>query len=327
MPNSFVKAEKVVDTALALLEREIVVPATVWRDAGGSFVGAKNDTISLRLPAYATAKSRNLRAGTAIELGERVETVVPITLDTHIYDAVPVTDAELTLDVRDFAAQISKPGIDAVARKVEDKIADTISGATFPSAHQLDMESAAGESVDVRVPAALRVINRARRLLNDANVPQSERVILMGSAVEEEILNLKILNAVNEAGDDSALRDAIIGRLRGFTFIVSNAIAPEKAYAYHRTAFAMSLQAPVVPAGATWGASASAAGLAMRQLRDYDFMYVRDRLLTDVFVGANVVEDTGEFDEDGKFVPWDGDGSEPDAMLVRAVEITLTEGS
>ncbi|MGE0133755.1 MAG: P22 phage major capsid protein family protein [Dehalococcoidia bacterium] len=317
MTNEFIKAERVVSTALGLLEREVVLPGIVWRDAGGSFRGAKNDTISIRLPAYATARTRTLRGGAPITLGERVETKVDVTLTTHIYDAVPITDEEMTLDIEDFGRQVLMPGVRAVARGAEDLIATAIGGATFPVGHQLTLDNT----------NPLVTITRARRLLNDASVPQGERVLLCGSAVEEQILNLDQLTKVNESGSDSALRDAVIGRIRGFLVVVSNAIAPEKAYAFHRTAFVLSLQAPAVPDGAGWGASASANGIAVRALKDYDFSNVRDRLLTDVFAGANVVLDAGEFDDDGKFIPWDGDGSEPAGILTRAVEITYDEGS
>src|SRR5690606_38215245 len=119
---------------------------------------------------------------------------------------------------------------------------------TYPVAHQVPLDE----------QAPLETITRARRLLNDANVPMDGRTILMGSGVEEAILNnIDILNKANESGTDSALRDATIGRLRGFNLVTSNAIDPDKAYAFHRTAFVLSLQAPMVPSGASWGASAA----------------------------------------------------------------------
>ena len=52
-------------TALGLLTRESALPRTVWRDPVGDFAGAKNDTISVRLPAYAPARTRVLRSGSA----------------------------------------------------------------------------------------------------------------------------------------------------------------------------------------------------------------------------------------------------------------------
>ncbi len=97
-------------------------------------------------------------------------------------------------------------------------------------------------------------------------------------------------------------------------------LPPDEGYVFHQTAYVLSTRAPMVPDGASWGASQSFAGLAIRALRDYDFLNVRDRLLADVFVGADVVEDNGTVDADGIFTP-DADES---ATLVRAVKITET---
>ena len=85
MANSFIKAEQIVRTALGLLEREIVLPRLVWLNAAGDFKGAKNDTISIRLPAYTTARTRALRGGRPITMDELEETKVDVTLDTDVY--------------------------------------------------------------------------------------------------------------------------------------------------------------------------------------------------------------------------------------------------
>lgn len=324
MSNSFVKAEKVVDVGLRLLSREITLPGLVWRDAGGSFAGAKDDTINMRLPAYAVAKSRTMRSQTQIDMSELVEMTVPVQLTKHIYFAVPITDEQMTLDIEDFARQVSAPSVSAVARGVEDVVATLINTAVYPSEHQITVNRSKedGESGELGL---LRATTRARRLLNDANVPQDGRTFLVGSEYEEYILSLDELTRVDASGDSSALRDATIGRLRGFRVVVSNSIAPDAAFAFHRSAYALSMQAPVVPQGASWGTGLAANGFSMRQLKDYDFANTRDRLLTDVFVGANVVSDKGDFDENGKFVPWDGDGHDPGSKLVRAVKLTLAE--
>ena len=320
MANTFVNAEKVVRTGLGLLERELVLPRLVWRDAGGSFRGAKDDTISIRVPAYLTHRTRVMRSPTALVFDELAETKVDVTLDTHVYKGIRISDEEMTLDIVDFSEQVTMPAARAVARGVEDTVATAITGATYPADSQVVIDEA----------APLAAVLRARRLLNDANVPFEGRVLLLGSAVEELILGTNLLTQVDTSGSDSALRDAIIGRLRGFTVVTSNAIPPGEAYAFHRTAFALALQAPVVPAGASWGDSVAAGGIAMRALRDYAPEATggpSDRLLVDVFAGADVVTDEGEFDENGKFVPWDGDGHEPDGVLTRAVKLTYDEGS
>lgn len=316
MANEFIKAERVLFQGLGLLEREIVLPNLVARFAGDNFRGAKNDTITYRLPAYTTARERVLRGGRPITMDELAETSVNITLDTDVYKAVPITDEELTLDIRDFGEQINQPIISSVARLVEEKLVAEMEGAPYAVAHDIEFDP----------DNPLATILRARRLLNDANVPLSERSLLVGSAIEEILLNNPTLLSASESGSTGALRDASVGRLRGFNIVHVPVFDPNMAIAFHRTAFALSTVAPVVPDGVTWGASASWAGLAMRVLRDYDFMNVRDRFLADLFMGTNHVADKGTFNDDGKWVPWDGDEDyEPEAAVIRAVRMTYTE--
>jgi hypothetical protein len=69
----------------------------------------------------------------------------------------------------------------------------------------------------------------------------------------------------------------------------------------------MSNRAPVVPAGAPFGASSSYDGMAMRVVRVLDSALIQDILAVDSWMGANVTQDPGYFDLNGKFVPTDAD--------------------
>lgn len=307
MANEFIKAEKVVSAALGVLEREIVLPTLVWRDAGGDFRGTKNDTITLRVPAYTTARTRTLRAGTPVTIDDLDETKVDLTLDTDVYKAIGVSDEEMTLDIVDFGVQVLNPAMGAVARKVEDTLAAEMEGASYEIEIELDEDDPYLGLVDARIA------------LNNASVPAGQRFLAVGSSVEAAILKSDRLSKFDQSGSDTALREAQIGRIAGFTAVSAPGLDPDMAVAAHRTAFVLSMQAPVIPSGATWGASQAFNGLAMRALRDYDFDNTRDRLLTDVFVGTSTVEDNGTIDGDGKFQP-DADES---AILVRAVKLTL----
>lgn len=309
--NSFIKAEKVVRTALGMLEREITLPALVWRDAGGDFRGVKDDTISLRIPAYTNARSRVLRGGRPITIDNLTETKVDVTLDTDVYKAVAITDEELTLDIVDFGVQVLTPVVHAVARGIEDSLADTITGANYEVSVDLDESDPYLGIVDARIA------------LNNANVPMGGRFLAIGSNVEAALLKSDRLAKFDSTGDNSnsALRESIIGRIAGFTAVSHPALDPDIAVAAHQTAFVLSMQAPVVPDGVTWGTSQSYAGLGMRVIKDYDFLNVQDRLLADVFVGSNVVEDRGTIDADGKFIPSDDGTDTP--IFVRAVELRL----
>jgi hypothetical protein len=308
--NTFIKATRVAAAALGLLEREIVLPGLVWRDAGGDFRGAGGDTITLRVPARTVARTRTLRGarGTASEgegiitMDELTETSVDVTLDTDVYNAVPVTDEELTLDIVDFGTQILQPQVRAVAEGVENAIAAEMTGATYATTLEIDTVDPYKTMVDAHVA------------LNKVNVPRTERFAVVGADIEAVILKSDHLSRVDQSGSDAALRRAEIGQLARFPIYVSNAIPADVGFAFHRTAYVLGMRAPMVPDGATFGASRSAFSLALRWLRDYDFRNVQDRSLVDTYIGTNIVADGA----DGADV-----GTDPD--FVRAVKLTLSE--
>lgn len=287
MANTFLKAEKILRTALALLQREIVLPALVTRYGRADFEGAKDDTITLRVPAVLTARDYEWRTrNAAIVVDDVTETSVDVTLDTHPYSAVAITDEQLTLDIVSFAEQILRPQVRAVAERLENLIATTLAAATVPADAELDHTIGTTDGYETAV--------KARKQLNIQNVPMADRVLLLGANLEEDFLNSDHLTMVDQSGSDSALRDGTLGRILGFTVVTSNAIDPDTGYAFNRSAVAFGNVAPVVPDGATAGASESEAGLAMRWIRDYDPNYLRDRAVVSAFAGAASVEEDGE---------------------------------
>jgi len=286
--NTFIKASRIAAAALGLLEREIVLPGLVWRDAVGDFAGAGGDTISVRVPARTQARTRTLRGarGSASEgtgiitMDDLTETKVDVTLDTDVYNAVPITDEELTLDISDFGAQILAPQVRAVAEGIENALADEMMGATYATTLTLDTSDPYKTAVDAGVA------------LNKANVARTERVLVVGADMEGVFLKSDHLSKVDQSGSDDALRRAVIGRLAGFGPVVAtNALPPDVGFAFHRTAFVLAMRAPAIPGGASFGSSQTYQGLAMRWLRDYDFRNVQDRSLVDTYIGTTAVID------------------------------------
>lgn len=327
--SDFIKAEKVVSTALGLLLRELTLPGLVWRDAAGDFRGVKNDTISIRLPAYAPARTRDLRDTNALTADDLHERKVDVTLDTDVYKRVNISDEELTLDIADFGSQVLNPVLIGIAQQLEQELADVITGATYENTIAY-VSSTDDPYSDVAV--------KARAYLNNAHVPLAGRVIVCGTDLESEFLNSDRFIRADQSGSTQTLREAQIGRVAGFDVYTSPVLPSDEAYAFHRTAYVMSQRAPIVPEGAPWGASRSFQGFAMRVARVFDPNYVRDQFVANSYVGANVVKDHGRFTDDpdagGKFIPvedpdngetghtddWDNDAQ----RLVRAVKITVS---
>jgi len=313
MPVSTIKAEKVVETALALLEREVILPMLVWRDAVGDFRGSKNDTISIRLPSYTSARKNALRSGDVRVRDSLAERKVDVTLDTRLYKDIEVTDENFTLDILDFTKQVMSPCLRSIVRGYEDEVGELMSGATYATELVLDEAN------------PYKTFVAARKALNNASVPQANRALVVGSDIEEFVLNATTWVAnLAASGDPSALRDAETGRIAGFKVVVSNAIAPDEAYAFHQTAYALSTRAPMVPAGAPWGATLSEGGFAIRAVQVLDPTDIVNILATEAWVGTNVVTDFGSFDVKGKFVPGNdpaNPSSDDDDLFVRAVKI------
>jgi len=240
-----------------------------------------------------------------IELSELTETAVPVTLDEDIYNAVAITDEQLTLDIAQFGEQVLVPQIRAVAEGLENKLAETMVGADY--VYELDLS----ENED-----PYETFIEARKLLNMANVPTNDRIAVVGAEIEALILKSKHLSEADKAGDNSALRDAVIGRYAGLPRVyVSNALPSDVGFIFHRTAYVMSLQAPIVPPSVVDGSTQTYAGLAMRWIRDYDAMQLQERSIVDCYVGTNIVADG----------PVDEVTEKP--TFVRAVKLTLGEGS
>ena len=285
MANAIIKADQIVEAAALLLQRAIVLPRVFWGQPDAAFAGALDDTITLRVPAVRTSRSRTMRSNTALVADDLTETKVPVKLDTHVYDLINIRDEELTLDIRNFVAQVLNPQLRSVAEGMENVIATALEAATW-DATAVDFIEGTDLGFDVLVQAG--------KALNLLNVPRSERVFVCGAGVEAALLSDDRVVKANEAGTDTALREATIARLAGFTVVGSNALDEDEAYACHRTAIAFANVAPALPDGATMKARVATEGMALRYLRDYDPTASAgpvDRSLVDAFVGAASVDD------------------------------------
>lgn len=284
MANTFLLPQQIIAQALGLLFRELVLPAIVWRDSRieTAMVGAKDSTVTLKLPARLTAREYAMNNNRSAPLvADDIEEIgVDVRLDKHPYHLGNITDEQLTLSITDFGRQVQAPQIRAVAEKLESYIAEALLTATYGEA-TIPFDDPYNTAVD------------ARQALNDNHVPFGDRFLVMGSGIEAAYLKSDLFKRADQSGTDSALREATLGRVAGFTGVTSTLIPPGIGIGMHRTAVAMANIAPQVPAGAAAGARAMFEGLALAWIRDYDAQYSRDRSLVHAFAGATAVADGG----------------------------------
>lgn len=312
MAYDAIKAERVVRAGLGLLERQVVLPRLVWRDAAGDFRGAKNDTITVRVPAYFKSNKRSLRSGTARTKSTLTERSVDVTLTDDLYGVVDITDEEITLDIEAFDRQVTVPVLGGIARGMEDELTTLMEGATYQ------------HTITVDTTSPYEAVTEARQNLNDSQVPMDGRALAVGSELERHFLNSPQFVRADQSGSAQTLREAEIGRIAGFPVFAVPALAPDQGYAFHRTAYVLNSRAPMVPDGAPWGASESWEGFAIRVLQ----MVATDDPVTqfhaDAWVGTNTVRDYGSFDADGKFEPAENpDLANDTPLFVRAVQLQV----
>jgi hypothetical protein len=286
----FEKPSLLVDIGLRQLQRQIVLPALIWTNPIANFGGSSNDTINVKIPAILASRARTFRGTSTarnVTADDLIESVVPVTLDDIIYSAVNLTDEQMTLDIQSFSEQVLLPQANAVAYGIENYVGTNLfTAAPYQSTHFTDPTDTYPSILD------------ARQFLNDSNVPDAGRTLVVGSSFETVLLKDKQLRHFEYSGDQAneALRQASVMNLAGLQVIRSNALAPDEAYLFHRTAFILTNAGPVKPASVQSGASMALQGLACRWISDYDYINLQDRSLLDTYVGhAIVTEPNGSF--------------------------------
>ncbi|OEV18148.1 hypothetical protein AN221_23690 [Streptomyces nanshensis] len=290
--HAFQKYDKVAATALGLLESQVILANLVSRDSGAEFTGAKNDTVNIKRPARLNGSTEDIdRAGSReIDNEQLIEGNLAVRLDKHVYSAVDLTDAELTLDVNNYAAQVAGPQVQAVARIIEKAIAKAVQdNAAKVTGAGIELDKATGK--ENQAGSIRQAIIKARTQLNRSEVPTDGRVLAVGTDIEAALLNDPNLTKANEAGDSGALRNADLGRLLGFRVVATNNIDPKTMVAFHPSAYVLVNRAPIVPPSVKEGSSQSFEGFALRAIRDYNSKTASERSFISSYMGIGVVKD------------------------------------
>jgi P22 coat protein - gene protein 5 len=286
--NDFQTPEVIARMALGILQREIVLPKLVNRQAEAEFQPGMGGVINIRKPGTLTGGgartyTQALRdAGTEIVFDNAEDTVVPIAIDVHLYKGIKVTDDDFLLNLRDFGTQILVPQVRVLVEGLEEAVATELG--TLGD----DLEIAAdGSDLHDQLIAA-------RAILNSQFVPLRGRVLVISPEIETMLLldaqdKIMRFDSTGQPGTP-ALREATIGRLYGFDIVISPALGAGTAVAMNRDAVSLVVAAPPVPEGVTFGRSIAAEGLALRYIRDYDARFTQDRSLVSTFYGTDTLD-------------------------------------
>lgn len=117
--------------------------------------------------------------------------------------------------------------------------------ATAAPDHNIDLDGSATSGAASAI--TLAGINEARALLKKQNVTDLDGGMVLLISVEQEKNMLNIANFIkaDEYGSREALMNGEIGRVYGMRVVVSNLLADNEAFAYHRSAVAFAAQKEV----------------------------------------------------------------------------------
>ena len=138
-------------------------------------------------------------------------------------------------------AELAKSAGKDMGNYIDDQIIANLklASAAAPD-HLRDLDGAATAGVASSI--TLEGISTARQLLNRANVPQTDRWLVIPPEQEKALIDLDNFRNADKYGDRSALLRGEIGQIYGFRVMVHNGLASNEACAYHKDCSAVAVQ-------------------------------------------------------------------------------------
>lgn len=195
MSNTFLTPKIIANEALMVLESQLTMANLVHRDYSKEFVKV-GDTITIRKPAKFVAKNF---VGTTH--GQDItEGSVDVKMDRFRDITVNVTSKELTLDIKDFSAQVVTPALSAIAQAIDmDLLAVGV--------------DKAGKTATVSSTPKLEDIAGVGKALDMSKAPLQNRRLVLPAEIRYKYNTLDNFAKQCYAGDSRALRDAEIGKV------------------------------------------------------------------------------------------------------------------
>lgn len=195
MPNTFLTPKIIANEALMVLESQLTMAGLVHRDYSDEFVKV-GDTITVRKPAKFVAK--NFVGSTHGQ--DITEGSVDVKMDRFRDVTVNVTSKELTLDIKDFSAQVVTPALSAIAQAIDmDLLAVGV--------------EKAGKIATVSSTPKLEDIAGVGKALDMSKAPLQNRRLVLPAEIRYKYNTLDNFAKQCYAGDSRALRDAEIGKV------------------------------------------------------------------------------------------------------------------
>lgn len=272
--------------SLAILREKIVIPKLVRVDFSTDLAQA-GDTVNTRKPA--TLVANDVSSVTGVTVQDVSSTNVPVTLSSHKDATFKISDREATRSFKNLVDEYLDPAMLAIANAVDLSLLGLYTDLTTT------VTAASAGSWKT-------VMGRARTLLNKNKVQEIDRRLILSDDDDGNLGNLDNLQQFQQAGDNQALREGKIGRLKGFdTYRSTNVVsvgspAVRKNIAFHKDCFALVVRQLANAAGITPGAVQTTsvdpdAGLSIRVTISYNATLLSTQVTCDILYGVKTLDE------------------------------------
>jgi N4-gp56 family major capsid protein len=204
---------------------------------------------SIDWPRFDTASSLSPAAqnpdGTTENAGQTVNFEVD-SLDLSDWTSIPyeIPDRVSQQTMINLEAELARSAGRRYGEYMDDQILVQLRlASTAAPDHKIDLDGANAHGTATAI--TLDGIAKARQLLNRANVPQSDRYLVIPPEQEKVIIGLDNFRNADKYGSRDALLKGEVGQIYGFRVIVHNGAAANEAMAYHKSSVAVAVQQEV----------------------------------------------------------------------------------
>lgn len=279
MPNQLLTVDVIAREAIATLYEQTVMAGLVHRDYEGDFTGNSGDTITIRKPAVFTVNEFNRQTG--IVLQDATEGSTSLTLNKIPDVSFAVTSEDWSMRITDFSEQFLTPAMEAISQYTDRLVLGLRADITQAVAY------------NPTAPNVSDVLIDAGKVLHDASVPTTMRRAVADTTLTALFQKDPLFVQADQVGDDgTALREASIGRKRGFDNYMSQNVKDGVSLAFRREAFALVTRTLPLPRGigAGQGSVVTYKGLGLRVIYGYDMSKKQDIVSIDCLMGVKTLD-------------------------------------
>jgi N4-gp56 family major capsid protein len=226
-----------VDLVAAMVQKQLIAKAklmfTVMDESSRATKGAKSVSFPRTGDLTPVAKTEN----TASESIALTYAADQLALDQHYQAYVRLEDIADAQSVLNVESDILERASAGMAKVMDTKIYTVLKAGASASApdHIIDHYGSSGAITRTK-------ILQARKLLDDQNVPDEDRFLVVNPAQEAELLDIDGFVDADKYGSTAAKLNGEIGRLFGFTVIKTTVCEDNVSLYYHRSACAFARQ-------------------------------------------------------------------------------------